>query len=119
MNAWSSLKLFCMVVWSDVCQLYAHTVLSNEFALSRLNLYLKSVKFLFFLSIYSLYMFVICTKYTNKIGLNQSKIYWIHRYTVIYNRYPNPKDSGCTATHCIITDIPIQRILDALLHIVS
>ena len=52
MNAWSSLKLFGMVVLLDVWPLYAHTVLSNEIVLIWLNFYLKSVK----VSIFAQYM---------------------------------------------------------------
>ena len=45
-----------MVVVSDVCPLYTHTLLSNEFALKWLNFYLKSVKFLFLFSILYMYL---------------------------------------------------------------
>ena len=44
-----------MVVLSDMWPLYTHTFLStfcNKFALNRSNFYLKSVKFLFLVSIY-------------------------------------------------------------------
>ena len=51
MNALSSLKLFCMVLLSDLWPLYAHSVLSIEFALNQLEFYLKSVNILFLLSI--------------------------------------------------------------------
>ena len=45
-------ETFCMVVLSDVWPFNSHIFQSNKFALNWLNVYLKSVKFLFLFSMY-------------------------------------------------------------------